>query len=360
MSTHLSDYDYLLPEHLIAKYPPARRGDSRLLVIHRDSQTRDDRMFADIVEYLNPSDVLVLNKTKVIPARLIGKRKTGGKVEVLLHQRLEGDQERWKVLVAPARKANEGEQLFFEGLSCQVERDLGEGEKIVCFDRSGPDFLQAIEAIGQVPLPPYLHRAAEESDKERYQTIYASTPGAVAAPTAGLHFTAELLNRIEAQGVKLAYVTLHTGLGTFRPVESEDITQHRMHEEYFELDEANASIINNAKMNGGRCIAVGTTTVRALETLAGVAQTLVCDPGAQTKVCATPVSAGSGMSSIFIYPPYRFKIPDAIVTNFHLPRSTLLMMISAFADREFILRCYEHATQAGYRFFSYGDAMLIL
>jgi S-adenosylmethionine:tRNA ribosyltransferase-isomerase len=357
MSTRLSDYDYPLPDHLIAKYPPARRGDSRLLVIHRNTQTWEDRMFADIIEYLNPGDVIVLNKTKVIPARLIGKRKTGGKVEVLLHQRLEGNQERWKVLVAPARKAREGEHIAFsksplsqqeEGearLSCEVERDLGEGEKIVRFDRSGPDFLQAIEAIGQVPLPPYLHRAAEASDKERYQTIYASTPGAVAAPTAGLHFTNELLTQIEAKGVDLAFVTLHTGLGTFRPVESEDITQHRMHEEYFELDETNASIINDTKARKGRVIPVGTTSIRALETIAdsnGI------------------VRAASGMSGIFIYPPYQFKVPDAIITNFHLPRSTLLMMISAFMGREFLLRCYHHAIEAEYRFFSYGDAMLIL
>ena len=363
MSTRLSDYDYLLPADLIAKYPPARRGDSRLLVIHRDSQSWEDRMFVDVINYLNSRDVLVLNKTKVIPARLIGKRKTGGKVEVLLHQRLEGDQERWKVLVAPARKANEGEQLFFEGLSCQVERDLGEGEKIVCFDRSGPDFLQALEAIGQVPLPPYLHRAAEASDKERYQTIYASTPGAVAAPTAGLHFTAELLNQVEAKGVKLAYVTLHTGLGTFRPVESEDITKHRMHEEYFELDDANAAIINDAKRNNGRIIAVGTTTVRALETLASISEenlTTPQPPPIPLRSIGGGVPSGSGMSGIFIYPPYQLQVPDAIITNFHLPRSTLLMMISAFAGREFILRCYEHAIQAHYRFFSYGDAMLIL
>jgi S-adenosylmethionine:tRNA ribosyltransferase-isomerase len=366
MSTRLPDYDYSLPEHLIAKYPPARRGDSRLLVIHRGSHTWQDRMFADIIEYLNPGDVLVLNKTRVIPARLIGKRKTGGKAEVLLHQRLEGDMERWKVLVAPARKTREGERIFFKSplsqqgegfggevapLSCEVERDLGEGEKIVRFNRIGADFLNAIEAIGQVPLPPYLHRAAESLDKERYQTIYASTPGAVAAPTAGLHFTAALLSQIEKKGITLAYVTLHTGLGTFRPVETEDVTKHRMHEEYFELDEANARIINDAKANGKQCIAVGTTTVRALETLAGVAQ---------TKACTTPVTAGSGMSGIFIYPPYAFKVPDAIITNFHLPRSTLLMMISAFAGREFMLQCYEHAIQAEYRFFSYGDAMLIL
>jgi S-adenosylmethionine:tRNA ribosyltransferase-isomerase len=363
MSTRLSDYDYLLPEHLIAKYPPERRGDSRLLVVHRDSRTWEDRMFADILEYLDPGDVIVLNKTKVIPARLIGKReRTGAQIEVLLHQRISGDAERWNVLIAPARKAPVGEIIVFDDLSCIVESELGEGEKIVRFDKNGVEFWQAIERIGQVPLPPYLHRAPEESDKNRYQTVFATVPGAVAAPTAGLHFTHELLKAIEGKDVKIAEIVLHTGLGTFRPVESEDITQHTMHQEYYELDEANASVINDVKRAGKRCFAVGTTTVRALETLANVAQTLVCDPGAQTqtKVCATPVTAGSGMSGIFIYPPYKFKVPDAVVTNFHLPRSTLLMMISSFMGREFLLECYRHAIESNYRFFSYGDAMLIL
>jgi S-adenosylmethionine:tRNA ribosyltransferase-isomerase len=352
LSTRLADYDYVLPDHSIAKYPPAKRGDSRLLVVHRQSQTWEDRQFADMIEYLSEGDVVVLNQTKVIPARLIGKRSfTGARIEVMLHQRIPGDEERWKVLMAPARKAPVGEVIQFENMSCKVECDLGEGEKIVCFDKHGEDFWNAIERIGQVPLPPYLHRAPEESDKERYQTIFASEAGAVAAPTAGLHFTEELLDAIQQKGVKVARLTLHTGLGTFRPIEAEDITKHRMHEEYFELDEANAVLINSAKQSVKRCIAVGTTTVRALETLAD-------ESGA--------VHAASGMSGIFIYPPYKFKVPDAIVTNFHLPRSTLLMMISAFMDagssagREFTLRCYEHAIEAGYRFFSYGDAMLIL
>jgi S-adenosylmethionine:tRNA ribosyltransferase-isomerase len=346
MSTRLSDYDYPLPERLIAKYPPAHRGDSRLLIIHRDSETWEDKQFTDIIEYVNAGDVLVLNKTKVIPARLLGTReRTGAKIEVLLHQRCSGEDERWNVLMAPARKAPIGEKISFDGLACEVESDLGEGEKIVLFDRKGTDFRQAIERIGEVPLPPYLHRAAEASDKDRYQTVFASVPGAVAAPTAGLHFTMELLEAIKRKGVKIAYITLHTGIGTFRPVESEDITLHKMHEEYYELLEADAAIIHSAKRAGKRCIAVGTTTVRALETLAG-------EDGI--------VPSGSGMSDIFIYPPYQFKVPDAIVTNFHLPRSTLLMMISAFIGREFLLRCYQHAIEADYRFFSYGDAMLIL
>ncbi len=355
MSTRLSDYDYALPEHLIAKYPPVQRGDSRLLVIHRDSQTWEDRKFADIVDYLNPGDVLVLNKTKVIPARLIGTReRTGAKIEVLLHQRMLGEEERWNVLMAPARKAPIGEIIVFDSLSCEVESDIGEGEKTVRFDKAGSEFWEAIENIGEVPLPPYLHRAPETSDIERYQTVFATVPGAVAAPTAGLHFTQELLDAIQTQGVKIAYITLHTGLGTFRPVESEDITQHKMHEEYFELDDANARIINDAKLAGNRCVAVGTTTVRALETLGGGGGIVGDAPTHHA------IQAGSGMSGIFIYPPYQLKVPDAIVTNFHLPRSTLLMMISSFMGREFLLRCYEHAIESEYRFFSYGDAMLIL
>jgi len=346
MSTRLSHYDYVLPEHLIAKYPPVHRGDSRLLVVHRDSQTWEDRQFADIIEYLDEGDVLVLNQTKVIPARLIGKRaSTGARIEVMLHQRIPGNEELWKVLMAPARKAPVGEVIQFEELSCKVESDLGEGEKIVRFDKIGSECWEAIERIGQVPLPPYLHRAAEESDKERYQTVFAKVAGAVAAPTAGLHFTDELLESIQRKGVSIAKLTLHTGLGTFRPVESEDITQHRMHEEYFALDDENAKIINLAKQSGKRCIAVGTTSVRALETLAEKNGS---------------VSAASGMSSIFIFPPYKFKEVDAIVTNFHLPRSTLLMMISAFTEREFLLQCYAHSIRAEYRFFSFGDAMLII
>ena len=346
MSTHLNDYHYPLPEHLIAKYPPEHRGDSRLLVVHPKEQRWEDRMFADILEYLDVGDCLVLNQTKVIPARLFGTRtRTGARIEVFLHQRMRGEDERWKVLMAPARKAPIGERIDFDGLTCKVLEDLGEGEKIVEFDRKGIEFLLAIERIGQIPLPPYLHRAPEESDKERYQTVFAEIPGAVAAPTAGLHFTPELMGRIEQKGVKIAKVTLHTGLGTFRPVETEDITQHRMHEEYYELDEANARLINNAKAANGRMFAVGTTTVRTLETLANSDGT---------------VRAGSGMSGIFIYPPYEFKVPDAIITNFHMPGSTLLMMISAFAGREFLLQCYAHAVEAHYRFFSYGDAMLIL
>ena len=371
MSIHLADYDYPLPDHLIAKYPPAMRGDSRLLVVHRQSQMWEDRQFSDIIEYLGEGDVLVLNQTKVIPARLIGKRsRTGARIEVMLHQRIPGDEELWKVLMSPARKAPVGEVIQFEKLTGMVESDLGAGEKIVRFDKMGHEFWEEIAQIGKVPLPPYLHREPEESDKERYQTVFASVAGAVAAPTAGLHFTDALLSAIQQKGVRIAKLTLHTGLGTFRPVESEDITHHRMHEEYFEIDEANAAVINSAKEAGKKCLAVGTTTVRALETIAGRlgadSGRLGADSGKLGALSHAEMMPCSGMSDIFIYPPYKFKVPDAILTNFHLPRSTLLMMISAFMDagtsegREFTLRCYEHAMKAGYRFFSYGDAMLIL
>ena len=290
MSTRLSDYDYPLPEHLIAKYPPAHRGDSRLLVVHRDEQRWEDRTFADILEYLTPGDCLALNQTKVIPARLFGTRtRTGARIEIFLHQRIPGDGERWKVLMAPARKAPPGEHIDFDGLACEVMEDLGGGEKVVQFNHTGIEFMNKVERIGEIPLPPYLHRSAENSDKDRYQTVFAEVPGAVAAPTAGLHFTPELMQTIEQKDVKIAKVTLHTGLGTFRPVEAEDITQHRMHEEYYELDEANAELLNQTKEAAGKVFAVGTTTVRTLETLA---------------ISQGKVRAGSGMSGIFIYPPY--------------------------------------------------------
>lgn len=342
MSTLLSDYDYDLPEHLIAMYPPPVRGDSRLLIIHREQQRWEDRMFRDITEYLGPGHALVLNKTKVIPARLIGTRiPTGAEIELLLLQRFEHPGEHWKALAKPGRRAKAGDVISFGELECSIEEDLGEGEKRVSFNLVGDAFWQALDRSGKMPLPPYIHREAEETDKERYQTVFASEPGAVAAPTAGLHFTSELLRTMQTSGVQIANVTLHTGLGTFRPVQAEDITAHKMHEEYYHVSEGNADLINNAS----RVIAVGTTTVRTLETVA--------DSGGH-------VHPGSGMSGIFIYPPYQFKVPDAIITNFHLPKSTLLMMISAFMGREFLLECYRHAVQAEYRFFSYGDAMLIL
>lgn len=342
----LSDFDYPLPEELIARYPPAERGTSRLLVANRERHAISDRMFPDILKYLHAGDCLVLNDTKVLPARLHGRRaSTGAHIEIFLNQRQPGQQEIWHVLAGPARKARVGELIEFdERFGCRVIEDVGPGEKLVEFEFEG-EFLDHLQRAGEVPLPPYLKREPEALDRERYQTVYAEQVGAVAAPTAGLHFTPELLEHIRANGVEIVHVTLHTGLGTFKPVEVEDIREHVMHREYFSVTEESASRINRVKQAGGKVFAVGTTTVRTLETAAQSDGTL---------------RAMSGESQIFIYPPYRFKIPDAIITNFHMPRSTLLMMISAFMGREFLLECYAHAIAERYRFYSYGDAMLII
>jgi S-adenosylmethionine:tRNA ribosyltransferase-isomerase len=345
LSTQLSDYDYILPEDRIAKYPAKERSESRLLVLDRGTRTFNDRRFPDLLNYLKPNDCLVLNETRVIPARLHGVRaNTGARIEVFLHQRMAFAEEEWKALMRPARKGPVGETIEFGDLSCEVVADLGDGEKIVRFNKTGEAFEEAIQRIGKIPLPPYIDREMEESDRERYQTVYASEPGAVAAPTAGLHFTPEILRKIEEMGVKIARITLHTGLGTFKPVDSEDVTRHKMHEEVFNVPVHAAELINDARASGGRIVAVGTTSVRTLESVThnGVTQ------------------PESGVTSIFIYPPYEFKAVDMIVTNFHMPRSTLLLMISAFAGREYVLDAYQHAVDSGYRFFSYGDAMLIL
>jgi S-adenosylmethionine:tRNA ribosyltransferase-isomerase len=342
----LTDFDYELPDELIARYPTEKREASRLLVVHRASQRLEDRHFSDILEYLNPGDCLVLNDTKVIPARLNGIREsTGAQVEIFLNQRMQGIEEEWHALAGPAKKAKVGEHIRFSPeLRCLVVANAGPGEKIVRFEFEG-DFLDKLEAVGAVPLPPYLKRDPERSDKTRYQTVYAKEPGAVAAPTAGLHFTPELLEQAAAKGVNIARLTLHTGLGTFKPVEVADITEHKMHFERYSVSEEAAELINQTRSQGGRVIPVGTTSVRTLETIA--------DPEGK-------VRAQSGESNIFIYPPYQFKAVDSMITNFHMPRSTLLMMISAFMGHELMRRCYDHALKEKYRFFSYGDAMLIL
>lgn len=342
----LTQFDYELPDELIARYPKDDRAGSRLLVVDRKTGTWSDRMFPDLLEYLHPGDCLVLNDTKVIPARLQGKRaSTGANIEVFLNQRMTGEKEIWHVLAGPARKAKPGEVIVFtESLSCRVISDVGPGEKLVEFESQG-EFFEELSKAGAVPLPPYMKRTAEETDRERYQTVYARDPGAVAAPTAGLHFTPELLDSAKTNGAQIAHVTLHTGMGTFKPVEVEDIREHTMHQERYVLREEDAAKINRAKASGAKVFAVGTTTVRTLETIA--------DENGYAH-------AQEGKSLIFIYPPYRFKVPDHIVTNFHMPRSTLLMMIAAFMGREFMLECYAHAIREQYRFYSYGDAMLIL
>ena len=336
-----SDYYYDLPEELIAQTPAEPRDSSRLLVYDRATGKSEDRIFRDIKEYLKAGDVLVVNNTKVLPARLFAYTKNGGRVEVLLLKR--HDLTEWEVLVRPGKKAKEGTELFVsEELSLTVKSRTPTGERIVQFHFDGV-FEDILSRVGSMPLPPYIHEKLK--DKDRYQTVYCKTDGSAAAPTAGLHFTRELLQEIRGMGVQVAEVLLHVGLGTFRPVKEEDLTHHVMHSEYYCVSQEAAEIVNAAKREGRRVIAVGTTSVRTLETVAGEQGFL--------RPC-------SGDTSIFIYPPYRFKCVDALVTNFHLPESTLIMLVSAFMGREQCLALYREAVEKRYRFFSFGDAMLIL
>ncbi|MBS1902593.1 MAG: tRNA preQ1(34) S-adenosylmethionine ribosyltransferase-isomerase QueA [Bacteroidetes bacterium] len=356
---HLSDYDYVLPEDLIAKYPLPNRSDSRMLVLDRESGSLIDTSFKSIVDYINAGDCLVVNETKVIPARLHAVREaTGARVEIFLEHRQADTTDTWRVLAAPAKKLKTGERFVITGdLSCTVLEELPEGERIVRFESASGNVEDALDAAGQMPIPPYLHREADASDRERYQTVYANTIGAVAAPTAGLHFTPEILSALEAKGVKIAKVTLHVGLGTFRPVETEDITAHRMHSERYVVTKEAATIINEPRKNGGRIVAVGTTAARTLETVASVERTL--SPFSSAERPRHFIEAGEGDTAIFIYPPYKFKVVDVLLTNFHQPKSTLLMMISALAGYDNIRNAYAHAVEQRYRFLSYGDAMLI-
>lgn len=344
MGLKTSDFDYLLPEELIAQHPLDARDGSRLLVYGRNSRAVAHRGFRDVPEYLRAGDVLALNDTRVIPARILGsKADTGGKIEFLLLHRVEGDV--WEALAKPAKRAAPGTLFEFGGglVRAEVLQALPEGMRRIRLIYGGV-FEEALDAIGSMPLPPYIHERL--SDPERYQTVYARARGSAAAPTAGLHFTPELLRTIEAKGVRIVRVLLHVGLGTFRPVAAEDVSEHRMHSEYYEITEGAAGAINAARAAGGRVFAVGTTSARTLETAAG-------EDGV--------VRAGSGWTDIFITPGYRFRAVDALITNFHLPRSTLLMMVSAFAgSREEMLRVYREAVEERYRFFSFGDAMMIL
>jgi len=339
----LSDFDYHLPEELIAQRPVEPRDSSRLLVVNRDSGALAHRYFRDLPEYLRPGDALVLNETRVMPARLLGQREeTGGSVEVLLLKRI--DRDRWETLVKPGKKARPGQRLRFgDGLLTATVIDTTEfGGRVVEFGYEGI-FEEVLDRLGQMPLPPYIRERL--ADPERYQTVFAREWGSAAAPTAGLHFTPELLEQIRAMGVEIHKVVLHVGLGTFRPVEVEDPTTHRMHSEFYSVSAETASALNRVKAAGGRVIAVGTTSVRTLETSSTVDGSVV---------------AGEGWTDIFIYPGYRFKVVDGLVTNFHLPKSTLLMLVSALSSRELMLHAYEVAVQERYRFFSFGDAMLIL
>ena len=337
----LSDFDYELPEELIAQTPCKERDHSRLMVLNRAKQSIEHRHLYDLIDYLHEGDTLVFNDTKVIPARLIGHRaKTGGKVEVFLLRRTEGT--RWEVLVKPGKKAQVGNVIeFSDELSCEVVDHTDFGGRIVEFKFDGI-FEEILDRLGETPLPPYIHEKL--ADKSRYQTVYAREDGSAAAPTAGLHFTKELLAKIKDKGVNLAFVTLHVGLGTFRPVNVEKIEDHVMHKEFYHVEKQAADIINATKARGGRVIAVGTTSIRTLESAAK-------DDGT--------IAPTAGETGIFIYPGYKFKLVDAIVTNFHLPKSTLIMLISAFAGREFVLSAYKEAVKDKYRFFSFGDAMFI-
>ena len=337
-----SDFYFDLPQELIAQDPLEDRSSSRLLVLDKNTGEISHHIFRDIIDYLHPGDCLVLNNTKVIPARLLGEREgTGGHVEVLLLKRKEADV--WETLVKPGKKCKPGQRLTFgDGLlKAEVLETVEEGNRLIRFEYEGI-FEEVLDKLGEMPLPPYITHKLK--DKNRYQTVYAKYEGSAAAPTAGLHFTQELLQQIADKGIKIAYVTLHVGLGTFRPVKEENVLEHHMHSEYYQVTEEAANTINETKKNGGRVISVGTTSTRTLESVAEEDGTL---------------HAKSGWTDIFIYPGYKFKVIDGLITNFHLPESTLLMLVSALAGREHILNAYNIAVKERYRFFSFGDAMFI-
>lgn len=346
----IEDFDYNLPEELIAQRPTQRREDARLLIVHRSTGKTEHKRFYDIVDYLREGDCLILNDSKVIPARLFGvKENTGAKVEFLLIKRKEGDV--WETMVRPGRRLKPGDTVVFskEPLFRAEIKDYGkDGTRIVKFEYDGI-FMERLEEIGSMPLPPYIQREGSDDDKERYQTVYCREEGSVAAPTAGLHFTEEILEKAKKKGVEIIYVTLHVGIGTFRPVKCENIEDHSMHFEEYHISSESADMINRAKREGRRIISVGTTSTRTLESAAYFDQGAGC----------MQVRSGHGDTGIFIYPGYEFKIIDSLITNFHLPKSTLLMLISALYDREKILEVYEEAIEKKYRFFSYGDAMFI-
>jgi len=336
----VSDFDYDLPEALIAQTPVEPRDSSRLLVVDRQTGELQHRCFSDILNCIQPGDLLVANDTKVIPARLLGQRTdTGGKVEVFLLHRLSRDQ--WEVLVKPGKKMRPGQQVWFDDkLSGEVLDVTAYGGRVIQFDYEGL-FETILDKLGETPLPPYIHQKL--ADPDRYQTIYARDSGSAAAPTAGLHFTPELMEKVREKGASFAFVTLNIGLGTFRPVRIENIAEHVMHREFYSVSPETVEQILQTKQRGGRIIAVGTTAVRTLESAAA----------------AGALTAGSGWSELFIYPGYSFRVIDALITNFHLPQSTLLMLVSAFAGRENVLAAYQQAVQSQYRFFSFGDAMFI-
>lgn len=344
----IDEFDYELPRELIAQKPSEKRDICRMMVLDRQEETIEHKHFYDVIDYLNPGDCLVLNNSKVLPARLFGEKEgTGAKVEFLLIKRIEGD--RWETMVKPGKRLKPGDSVTFSDHFRADILDYGpDGTRIAEFRYDGI-FMERLEELGKMPLPPYIERESTLEDKDMYQTVYCKEEGSVAAPTAGLHFTEELLQKAQDKGVRLAYVTLHVGIGTFRPVKCENVEDHHMHfEEYF-VDEETAKTINETIIEGGRIISVGTTSTRTLESAAYHDETFG----------RNLIRAGEGSTGIFIYPGYEFKVVDALITNFHLPKSTLLMLISALYDREKILEAYQAAVNEKYRFFSYGDAMLI-
>jgi len=341
----LTDFDFFLPEELIAQQPAARRDASRLMSLERQAGQVACGDFSDLPDYFRPGDLLVLNDTQVIPARLLGQKLTGGKIEIFLVRRdMQAETEDWFCLTKSSRAPKAGtEVLLGDNLRATVLEEAEAPYRRVRFECDG-DFMQQVEAIGHLPLPPYIKREDDQNDRSRYQTVFAREKGAVAAPTAGLHFTPEVLEKLRSTGVEIHSLTLHVGLGTFLPVRVDDVTEHKMHSEFYNVPQQTADAVNKAKQEGRRVFALGTTSARTLETAA-------TDEGL--------LRAGCGESDIFIYPGYRFKMVDALITNFHLPKSTLLMLVSAFAGRELILSAYRRAVEERFRFFSYGDCMLI-
>jgi len=346
----LSEFKFELPENLLATHPTEHRDESRMMVLHRDSGKIEHRIFKDILEYFDDGDVMVVNDTKVFPARLYGnKEKTGAKIEVFLLRELNKEIHLWDVLVDPARKIRVGNKLYFgdsDLVAEVIDNTTSRGRTIkFLFDGPQEEFYKTVNSLGETPLPKYIKREAEPADRERYQTVYAKNVGAVAAPTAGLHFTKEVLKRLEIKGVDVAPVTLHVGLGTFRPVDVEDLTKHKMDSENFMVPVSTAGMVNEALDNKKRVCAVGTTTMRSLESSVSANNRL---------------KANEGWTDRFIFPPYEFKIANSLITNFHMPESTLLMMAAAFGGYDLVMEAYQQAIKEKYRFFSYGDAMLIL
>jgi len=347
---HINDFDYYLPQELIAQEPEEKRDFSRLMVIHRETGEIEHKRFYDIIDYLGENDCLVMNNSKVIPARLFGiKKPTGAKLEFLLHKRTEGDV--WEVIAKPAKRLDIGDVVDFSAGDTKLEAEItGKGEDGIMYAKFSYEgiFLERLDEIGKMPLPPYIQRESNEQDKDRYQTVYSSKEGSVAAPTAGLHFTEELLEKVKNKGVKIAFVTLHVGIGTFRPVKCDNVEDHTMHFEEYVIPAESAEIVNQTKVNGGKVIAVGTTSVRTLESAVEI------DANGEYRI-----KAEDGSTGMYIYPGFEFKIVDSLITNFHLPKSTLMLLISAFYNREDVLKAYEVAVAEKYRFFSYGDAMIL-